>query len=376
MRAHLLTHVKCPKLRNAIVEANKYHEQVVRKESQSLALTNRQQDCGFEFAEAIPESFPLVCPVCCNILQDPYQTICCGKNFCKGCTKRIKSDTKFCPLCKQKFETFFNKGYKQQLLQLKIHCKHFKSGCHWIGELGYLEKHINSDPPEQKQLQGCQFAEIHCLYCKELYQRCQIEKHQSHECLKREFSCEYCGHTSTFEDIISSHQLECRNYPVQCPNRCGEMLIKRCDVESYIANSCKMQPITLECDFKCSEVVLDNKYGYYTLHIYGFPKPLDVECSECRSHLDILRRLQHKQGQCSTNNQSSTWISISVLRKDIAPKQDLSSGCCFVEVLCMHCTKYFKHKDIHNHEKYDVNTGPEKKICMMVRVESTQQQVT
>ena len=285
MRAHLLTHVKLPKLRNAIMEANKYHEQVVRKESQSLALTNRLQDCGFEFAEAIPESFPLVCPVCRNFLQDPYQAICCGKNFCKGCTKRIKSDTASCPLCKQKFETFFNKGYKQQLLQLKIHCKHFKSGCHWIGELGYLENHINSDPPEQKQLQGCQFAEIHCLYCKELYQRCQIEKHQSDECLKREFSCEYCRHTSTFEDITSSHQLECRNYPVQCPNRCGEMLIKRCDVESHIANSCKMQPIIFECDFNEIVSESDNKYGY---KVSGLPCQMIVTCSDCKNHLDNL----------------------------------------------------------------------------------------
>ena len=335
MRAHLLTHIKQEKLQSALEKANEYHEQVVRKEAQSVVLFNTRQVCDFEFAEPIPESFPLVCPVCLELLRDPHQAKCCGKDFCKTCAERIESESKLCPLCKQTFKTFSNKGHKQQLIQLRIHCTYHKSGCGWIGELGYLERHLNFDPTEDRQLEGCLFARIHCLYCSELFERSEIEKHQRDKCVKREFQCKYCAYVSTYEDVTSIHQANCMYYPVHCPNKCGETL-PRLDIESHVANQCLLQPIVLECKFQ---------YGQYKVSGLPFaPGVVDLHCAECMSHLDILRSIQHEQ-EYSSN--SDSWTSIKVLRKDIRMETD----CCFLEILCTFCRNRFKHEDICHHER-------------------------
>ena len=354
MRAHLLTHVRLQKLQTALSKANEYHEQVVRKEAQTLALVKTLQVCGYKFAEPIPESFPFICPVCLNFLQDPYQATCCGKNFCKECTKRIESENKSCPLCKQIFETFFNKGHKQQLVQLKVFCKHFNSGCIWKGELGDLDKHLNIDPVEDKQLEGCQFTEIHCLYCSKLYERNKIDKHQNSECLKRRFSCEYCTYTSTYDDVTSNHLQICGNYPIHCPNNCGKVL-QRQNVDSHKTRECELQPIIFKCDFQCGD------YGEY--RVSGLPSQsvqtdiVSIECTECMRHLDNLRDQQHVLDLCPEAYNSDAWVRLKAPRAEISIYYTLTGCYHFDQVLCTFCKRSINHDDVCHHER---NTCPER----------------
>lgn len=311
MRGHLLTHVTLHKLQIAISKANEYHEQVVQKRAQSKTL----QVCGFKFAEAIPESFPLICPVCFDFLQDPYQAICCGKNFCKKCTKQIESGNKSCPLCKQSFETFFNKGHKQQLVQLKVFCKHSNSGCCWKGELGDLEKHLNFDPVENKLLEGCQFTKIHCVYCSKLYERSKIVRHW-----------QVCG-----------------NYPVQCPNNCGKTLQRQC-IKYHIIEQCELQVIPFQCDFQ------DGVYGVYRVSGLSFQSAHNfavIECSECKHHLNNLQIQQYGQ-----DFHSSTWVRLNAPRRYVSIKVDNLTGCYhFDQVLCTFCKQSINHDDIGYHKR-------------------------
>ena len=339
MRAHLLTHIKQEKLQSALEKANEYHEQVVRKEAQSV---DTRQVCDFEFAEPIPESFHLVCPVCLEFLKDPHQAKCCGKDFCKTCAERIESESKLCPLCKQTFETFSNKGHKQQLVQLRIHCTYHKSGCGWIGELGYLEGHLNSNPPEDRQLEGCQFAKIHCLYCGESFERSEIEKHLRDKCVKREFQCKYCAYVSTYEDITSKHQQACGQYPIQCPNNCGETLLRQ-DIENHTAKSCTLQLVTLTCYYledHCRVSGPDSSESIF--HI--------VRCDKCVSYLINLREQQHQDRpkECDSDIPWKIKVPRKVLK--LTPNQDSNSSNCFFESIpdqCAYCEAYLYKESEH-----------------------------
>ena len=42
------------------------------------------------------------CPVCLDILKDPYLTVCCGNHFCEPCIEAMKNSTNECPFCKVK----------------------------------------------------------------------------------------------------------------------------------------------------------------------------------------------------------------------------------------------------------------------------------
>jgi E3 ubiquitin-protein ligase NRDP1 len=39
----------------------------------------------------------LKCPICLNIVTEPFESSCCGHLFCKKCTKNI---TNICPICR------------------------------------------------------------------------------------------------------------------------------------------------------------------------------------------------------------------------------------------------------------------------------------
>ena len=206
-------------------------------------------DCEF-VKKPLPEAVQSECPVCLLVLREPYQGACCGYDFCRVCIERVRADNKPCPCCNERgFDCFEDKRLKRSLNNFKVHCTNKKQGCQWVGELGGLENHLNSNPSQDKQLEGCQFTEVHCLHCTELYQRSNVEVHQNDECIKRPFSCKYCkNHNSTFEDVTTSHWPVCGSYPVQCPNKCSSETIERQNLDSHVTNDC---PLTIvDCDFK------------------------------------------------------------------------------------------------------------------------------
>ena len=203
-------------------------------------------DC--EFVERPPEVLQSECPVCLQIIRDPYQISCCGYSFCRSCIERIKADNKPCPTCNKKgFSDFPDKRLKRSLYSFKVRCSHQKDGCEWTGELGQFDVHLNKDPPSDKQLTGCQFADIDCLYCEEKQQRQYIQGHQNEHCTKRPFGCEHChDFESNFDDVIHNHWPVCGFHPVRCPNECGSFP-QRQNLDSHVAKECPLT--TTSCDF-------------------------------------------------------------------------------------------------------------------------------
>ena len=116
-----------------------------------------------EFVEKPPKAVQSECPICLLVLREPYQATCCGKSFCKECIEWVKANNQDCPTCNDKnFNLFHNKGLQQSLNDFEVYCSHKSKGCEWRGELRELDKHLNSDPPVDKSLEGCPFTVISC----------------------------------------------------------------------------------------------------------------------------------------------------------------------------------------------------------------------
>ena len=137
-------------------------------------LTMATKSGGFDcdFVEKPPKQFQSKCPNCLLTLREPYQTTCCGYGFCQVCIEQMKSENKQCPSCKsESFDSFEDKRLKRSLCEFKVHCSNKKRGCRWIGKLGELEMHLNSNPTQQRQLEGCAVVQVHCLYCSKPFHR-------------------------------------------------------------------------------------------------------------------------------------------------------------------------------------------------------------
>ena len=205
-------------------------------------------DC--EFVEPPPEAVQTECPVCLLILKEPCLISCCGHKFCRVCVERVKKDKKPCPLCSEPDFSFMQERSLERFLKgLQVWCSYKKDGCEWEGKLGELEQHLNQSPSPENRLNGCQFVAVECTHeCGEWFQRHHITSHETEQCKKRPYSCDYCrDYQSTFEEVTEIHYLQCSKYPVACPNECRVYKFERQELESHLRDQC---PLTLvDCPF-------------------------------------------------------------------------------------------------------------------------------
>ena len=145
---------------------------------------------GFEaeFIDGAPKELKYECPVCLLVLREPYQATCCGKSFCKECIERLKIRSNSCPTCKtENFFSYPNKGLEQSLYDFEVYCSHKSKGCEWRGELRELDKHLNSEPPTDKSLEGCPFTVIKCPLnhtgCEVKLSRREMKEHMNNDWL-------------------------------------------------------------------------------------------------------------------------------------------------------------------------------------------------
>ena len=223
------------------------------------------------------------CPVCLLVLKEPCLTSCCGHKYCRVCMERVKKDTKPCPLCNEPDFSFFQeRALERYLKDLDVWCCYKKVGCEWRGKLAKYEQHLNKTPSPESQVIGCQFVEVECMYeCGEWFQRQHITTHQTQECNKRPYSCDYCrDYSSTFEEVIKIHYPQCNKYPVDCPNKCREYPFERQELATHLKDEC---PLTLvNCPF------------YYAGCDVQIPrKDISEHMKDLTKHLTLLASVTH-----------------------------------------------------------------------------------
>ena len=278
-----------------------------------------------EFVEKPPRQLALECPICMGILYNPHIVSCCGYHFCEECLKRVKDEGKPCPMCKENFTNLLNKSLQREINQLSVRCPQAKhnidgKGCEWTGELGYLEEHLNIG----QRYGECEYLVIGCVYgCGYSDMRNSLLSHEQTQCLKRPFSCDYCGeYESTCEDVTECHWLECKDYPVECPNSCKTRYLSRGKLPEHLKDTCELQDVP--CPFfwaNCSVKVQRCKLKEHmdTSHIDHLYKV----CQASRSLVDSVESLS--KGMENVNKEKEHMKSSLTLlqREDENNKQQL-----------------------------------------------------
>ena len=209
----------------------------------------QQGGYDYEFVDdPIPQKY--VCTICLKVMRQPRLTECCGQHYCDSCLTHWldgQREKRTCPQCRQEeFQSMLNKEKMREINDLKIYCIHREEGCDQVGALNDLERHLNLE-------NGCGYVEVSCPYETEVGKRCgkikrkNLPHHMEKKCDYRPYTCGHCGHNDTYCAITSGHYNRCPEFPLECPNKCGETAIKR----RAIDNHCKCCPLqVLECPYE------------------------------------------------------------------------------------------------------------------------------
>ena len=231
-----------------------------------------------------PKVMQTECSVCLQILKEPCLISCCGHKFCRDCIEQVEKTGKPCPLCNEPGFTFLkDRGLERSLKDLEARCSYKKEGCEWIGKLGDLDEHLNRDPFHENQLNGCQFVEVECTYkCGEWFQRRYIAMHETQQCKKRAYSCDYCrDYHSTFEDVTEVHHPQCGKYPIACPNDCDVYLVQQEDMNTHLLEVCPLTKI--DCPFR-----------YAGCEMQTLRKDMPQHVKESYAHVTLLASFTEK----------------------------------------------------------------------------------
>ena len=204
-------------------------------------MAAKDEEREYDFVEQPPEEF--FCPVTLTVLLEPYLTQCCGNHLSQEAYQRLQG--KPCPVCREENLTAMkDKSVKRKALSLKVRCPHKAEGCEWEGELRSLEQHLNTNSSAGE----CRYVDVDCPYaCGERVQRRSLEEHKSQRCPLRPFTCQYCNHKATHQEVTKEHWPVCEKYPLPCPNECGEEEIERQHLKGHFEQTCPLQVI--KCDF-------------------------------------------------------------------------------------------------------------------------------
>ena len=229
-----------------------------------------------EFVDRVPAKY--ICSICTKVLRDACLTECCGKHFCNSCLTKWLYQNRICPHCRANgVQSVLNEEKIREIKELRIRCTHRGKGCDWVGQLGSLEDHLQSN-------EGCGYVTVTCSLsaykcpsgcmekvlflvcrystkCGEKVERRHLAAHEE-ECGYREYTCEYCGHADTYDAIAGSgqfsvysrvgisetnHYQECDRFPLECVNKCGEVDIQRGNMTCH-QEMCPLEP--LDCPFE------------------------------------------------------------------------------------------------------------------------------
>lgn len=170
------------------------------------------------------------CPVCLELVKDPFLTECCGHHFCNECINTMPQSA--CPLCRTyPFKGIIDKRFQRELNDVQVYCRLRPQGCEWAGRLGHLNTHLNAG-----ELSGqCRYVSVTCPNnnCYVALPRLDIKRHANSECQYRPFTCPHCGFKGVFIVVEQHHYPKCQNYPVTCPNNCAKNKIKRNQLQKH-----------------------------------------------------------------------------------------------------------------------------------------------
>ena len=197
----------------------------------------------FIFVNEPPQDY--LCPVCAELLTEPFLNLNCGHHICRTCRGRLLASRKTeCPVCRKPNsleDARLNLHFQRLVYDLMVYCKHHEEGCKWKGELRSLQEHLD---PVWRQ---CDFVLIPCSFgCGEHVRSGAIKEHKHSQCRKRPSTCEHCSYYNARDIVTKEHYPICEEFPVECPNKCQAEGLKRSQLQAHV-DDCPLQVIA--CPF-------------------------------------------------------------------------------------------------------------------------------
>lgn len=135
------------------------------------------------------------CPICKDVMLQPYSIHNCQHTFCQPCLGSIDNDK--CPLCRNDFsESSLNLSLRSLVDKLKVSC----ISCDWIGTFEQSKSHLKDDCTKLTLCQCdkiltkenfnnhqdvCTKVLVKCV-CNSIMNRSEWENHWMNECLEKE----------------------------------------------------------------------------------------------------------------------------------------------------------------------------------------------
>lgn len=160
-------------------------------------------DCNF--VEEVPDH--LSCSICLGVINDPHLLSCCGIKYCGSCINPIESQSKPCPNCRDPdFNTMLDKEMQRTVLNLKVYCDHKAEGCPWVGEVRYLQGHLDNK---------CLHVGVACKYCSHKYSKQLIDKHESEGCPLLPMEVKIMNELRSINSKVKELESECQYWKGQ-----------------------------------------------------------------------------------------------------------------------------------------------------------------
>ena len=134
-----------------------------------------------------------------------------------------------CPTCRTDCDDggFQDKHIERKINNLQVTC--YYRSCQWKGSLCHLDDH-----KEGRGCEGCLYELVPCtLGCGEKVIRKKLEYHKENTCSLRRVDCKYCQWHGKAKEI-ETHYTKCLNYPLDCPNNCGEIGLPAPNMEDHL----------------------------------------------------------------------------------------------------------------------------------------------
>ena len=241
------------------------------------------------------------CPVSMELLTTAHQTSCCGKHLSEEVVNQLQAQGKPCPMCNRpQLQTMPDLYFRRKVTALKVYCPNKKLGCRWEGEIGDVDKHLNYKSTDGE----CKYVKVSCPYvCMGHVERRRLKEHLTNVCLKRPFKCNYCNYEASYQIVTQDHLPKCEKFPVQCPIKCGEIVIRE-KIQSHLDDECPNTPV--ECEFSyagCDQKLIrkdmtkhmDDNIKSHLVMVAAHAKRKDSELEALKSQIHALTNILARQ---------------------------------------------------------------------------------
>ncbi len=204
-------------------------------------LGNLDQHLSNSFLGGDCQFVTVECPHLCGVSFQRCQFGELEKHKADGCPNRPFS----CEFCGHRATYSEVTGEHWRVCEkYPVECPNRDQGCPWSGTQGDVDGHTNYGSLEGE----CGFVSVACPYgCDDELPRRDVDSHKADDCPNRPFTCRYCGHKATYNEVINEHwEMQCEKYPLPCPGKCGAEGIQRKDLDKHF-QVCPVQVI--DCEF-------------------------------------------------------------------------------------------------------------------------------